>query len=155
MVFSDAPCYESDDITGTIERGHIYFFYRPRVGVEQVDSIDDVRNFHILLIPRPPAFTVAERSADKPEEGEMKVLDVGADAVPAAADVTTTKKHYRLLTVGKKQLPNPEGSDSGGTRKKEIFWATVTSVGDDIDELAKAFEGKTYETKTRGLPLSS
>lgn len=113
----------------------------------------------MLLIPGPPDFVVAQNSTmqdtKKPDpsakENEMKVLEAGADAVPASEDVTTTKKHYRLITVGKKQLPDPEGSNSGGTGKKELFWATVTAVGDDLDEISKGFKAKSYETKTRGL----
>ncbi|CAD6570841.1 MAG: hypothetical protein TREMPRED_006054 [Tremellales sp. Tagirdzhanova-0007] len=34
---------------GTVESGHIYFIYRPKIDSAEVDSLDDV--FHILLIP--------------------------------------------------------------------------------------------------------
>lgn len=81
----------------------------------------------------------------------MKVLKEGADAAPASDDATTTKKQYRLITIGKKKLPDPEGQDSEGTRKKEIFWATVTACGDNLAELEKGLGEKTYETKTRGM----
>ena len=145
---------------GTIERGHIFFFYRPRVEVEDVNSIDDIKNFHMLLIPRPPEFAVAPRSSRKydgkanlVDEGvdEMNLFQTGAEAVPATDDAASTKKHYRLITVGKKRLPDPESSASGGGHRKETFWATVTAVGDDLGELAQGFEAKTYETKTRGI----
>ncbi|ORX33671.1 hypothetical protein BD324DRAFT_639126 [Kockovaella imperatae] len=36
---------------GTLESGHIYFLYRPKVDAEEVDSVDDISKFHILLIP--------------------------------------------------------------------------------------------------------
>ncbi|KAF9524264.1 hypothetical protein CPB83DRAFT_861504 [Crepidotus variabilis] len=144
--------YES----GTIERGHIYFFYRPRVMVEEVHSIDDIKNFHMLLVPRPPDFAISQsnkKGAKKPEsfaEGELKVLEQGADAVPASDDATSTRKRYRLVTVGKKKLPDPEGEDSGSTRRKETFWATVTACGENLQELEKGLGEKTYETKTKG-----
>jgi hypothetical protein len=79
----------------------------------------------------------------------MKVLAPGADAVPAPVTQSTTMQHYRLITVGKKKLPDPEGRGSG-SRRKEIFWATVTAVGDDLASLEKGLGGKTYDTKTRG-----
>ena len=34
-----------------LERGDIFFFYRPRVGVEQVRSLDDVQRFFVVLRP--------------------------------------------------------------------------------------------------------
>ncbi|KIK00090.1 hypothetical protein K443DRAFT_679452, partial [Laccaria amethystina LaAM-08-1] len=146
--------------SGTIERGHIYFFYRPKVQLEEAHSINGVKNFNILLIPRPPAFATTDenisssKSVNKTdpslsEEAEMKVLAPGADAVPAPVTQSTTKQHYRLITVGKKKLPDPEGRGSG-SRRKEIFWATVTAVGDDLASLEKGLGGKTYDTKTRG-----
>lgn len=148
-------------ITGTIERGHIFFFYRPRVEVEDVHSIDDIRNFHMLLIPRPPQFAVAPSDTVKDVaeaeadvlDGEMTLLQPGADAVPASDEGASTKKHYRLITLGKKKLPDSESSASGGGHRKQTFWATVTAVGDDLEALDQAFEAKTYETKTRGMCL--
>ena len=97
--------------TGTIERGHIYFFYRPKVELEEVSSVDDVQRFHILLVPRPPEFSVesAPVSPDKPkdvDEGqEMTLIQEGADAVPAPAVMGVMKKPFRLISVGKKSLP--------------------------------------------------
>jgi hypothetical protein len=51
----------------TIERGHIYFVYRPRVQMEEASSIDDVKSFHMLLVPRPPECSTYIR---KPDEGK-------------------------------------------------------------------------------------
>lgn len=141
-------------MVGTIERGHVYFFYRPRVQMSEAHSIDDVKNFHMLLVPRPPEFSVhnegtsqANKSGD--EDTDMTILSAGADAVPASEVLDDSKKHYRLLTIGKKHLPDPEQGGSGKGRK-ETFWATVTAVGDDLHSLEKGLGEKTYETKTRG-----
>jgi hypothetical protein len=46
--YSMAP--KKDD-THTLERGNIYFFYRPRVEEEAPESIEDVRRFYLLLSP--------------------------------------------------------------------------------------------------------
>ncbi|TFK27620.1 hypothetical protein FA15DRAFT_666291 [Coprinopsis marcescibilis] len=140
---------------GTIERGHIYFFYRPKVELEEAHSIDEVKNFHILLIPRPPIYEGDTQNKDAKkaepsitEEVEMKVLSPGADADPAPVTRRTTKQHYRLLTVGKKKLPDPHGHGPGN--RKETFWATVTSLGDDLNVPVEGLGPKEYETKTRG-----
>ncbi|KAI0275318.1 hypothetical protein BC834DRAFT_965718 [Gloeopeniophorella convolvens] len=132
---------------GTIERGHIYFFYRPKVEHEEAHSIDEVARFHMLLVPRPPEFITYSDDPAKQEDGdEMNVIGEGADAVPAHATQDTPKKHYRLISIGKKQLPEPS---SGGGRKA-TFWATVTAIGDDLMSLEKGLGAKEYETKTKG-----
>jgi len=142
--------------SGTIERGHIYFFYRPRVQLEEAHSIDDVKNFHMLLVPRPPDFASSSSSnakkvdPSKREEAEMKVLAPGADAVPAPDKEYSMRKHFRLTTIGKKRLPDPQSPGASGTGRKELFWATVTAVGDDLNSLEKGLGEKSYETKTRG-----
>lgn len=140
---------EEEDVfhPGVIERGHVYFFYRPKVQHEQVHSLDDVKNLHMLLVPRPPQFSVygdqpASTSGEESME-EMTVLSEGADVVPAPETHDQSKKHYRLLTIGKKRLPEAEGGH-------QVFWATVTAVGDDLHNLERGFGEKTYETKTRG-----
>ncbi|KAF9229058.1 hypothetical protein BS17DRAFT_742669 [Gyrodon lividus] len=120
---------------GAIECGHIYFFYRPKVQHEDVHSLDDVKNFHILLVPRPPEFSVHSE--------EMTLIPEGADVVPASEMKDQPKKRFRLLTIGKKRLPEAEGGH-------EIFWASVTAVGDDLHMLERGLGEKSYETKTRG-----
>ncbi|KAJ7824320.1 hypothetical protein B0H14DRAFT_3110924 [Mycena olivaceomarginata] len=133
---------------GTTERGHIYFFFRPRVETDAPSSLDDVKNLSMLLVPRPPKFSAeddTQQSGDNSDE--MELLTQGADAVPAAEPLDMSGKHYRLITVGKKTLPDPDSRRGG---RKENFWATVTAVGDDLDALENRMGEQTYNTKTRG-----
>ncbi|KAF8182734.1 hypothetical protein K438DRAFT_1908030 [Mycena galopus ATCC 62051] len=133
---------------GTTERGHIYFFFRPRVETDAPSSIDDVKNLHMLLIPRPPKFSAEDDTSHlKKDSDEMELLAAGADAVPSAEPLDASGKHYRLITVGKKTLPDPDSRRGG---RKESFWATVTAVGDDLDALESGLGEHTYDTKTRG-----
>lgn len=90
--------------------------------------MDDVARFQMLLVPGPSASTLSTAPAQT----------IGA-----------TKKHYRLISIGKKSLPNPNHGGSGRGRK-DAFWATVTAVGDDMEALNQGLGEKTYETKTRG-----
>jgi hypothetical protein len=78
----------------------------------------------------------------------MAVLQDGADAVPAAAPQDQTKKRFRLISVGKKQLPHADEPGRGG--RKQTLWATVTTVGSDLHALERGLESTQYETKTRG-----
>ncbi|THG99882.1 hypothetical protein EW026_g2560 [Hermanssonia centrifuga] len=134
---------------GTIERGHIYFFYRPRVQLEEVHSMDDVQRFHILLVPRPPKFSVGsdQKDAQPNEDEEMKLISSGSDVIPAPESTNEKKKPFRLLAIGKKQLPDPEASGGG---RKGVFWALVSTVGEDLQKLQDGLGEKEYETKTRG-----
>lgn len=76
----------------------------------------------------------------------MKVLSDGADAVPAPVTRNTSKQYHRLITIGKKKLPDAHAKG----RKDTTFWGSVTSVGDDLHSLVEGLGSKTYETKTRG-----
>lgn len=106
----------------------------------------------MLLVPRPPQFATTANGissgAEKQEDDDvdMQVLKDGADAVPAKETRNKANKRYRLVSIGKKQLPDPEH----GRGRKNTFWATVTAVGDDLHSLTKGLGEKTYETKTRG-----
>ncbi|KAI0784928.1 hypothetical protein C8Q75DRAFT_337222 [Abortiporus biennis] len=140
---------------GTIERGHIYFFYRPKVELEEVHSVDDVQRFHMLLVPRPPEFSQASEDTEKPEQDnedqEMKLIEPGADVVPARETTGQVKKPFRLIAIGKKSLPDPDAGGGGkGGGRKQVFWGTVLTVGEDLHALEQGMEGKEYETKTRG-----
>ncbi|KIM70361.1 hypothetical protein SCLCIDRAFT_1207699 [Scleroderma citrinum Foug A] len=135
---------------GVIERGHVYFFYRPKVQHEEVHDIGDVGNFHMLLVPRPPEFSVhtvgeTQGSSDQVDEGEMVLIPGGADVAPAAETKNTPRKHFRLITIGKKRLPDPDGPHG-----KEVFWASVTAIGDDLHSLEQGLGERSYQTKTRG-----
>ncbi|KAG0704402.1 hypothetical protein DFH29DRAFT_997700 [Suillus ampliporus] len=135
---------------GVIERGHIYFFYRPKVQRKEVRSINDVSKFQILLVPSPSEVSVHGESEAQSKDvsgsdaDEMNLVTQGADAAPAPESTMKDKKHFRLLIIGKKSLPDPERG------KHAPFWATVTSVGDNLHDLEERLGEKTYETKTRG-----
>ncbi|KAK2460498.1 hypothetical protein APHAL10511_007504 [Amanita phalloides] len=115
----------------------------------------------MLLVPRPPEWLASARTAvlkeqegtvEKTEEveGELDVLTLDADVVPATELLDTTKTQYRMITVGKKQLLTEELVERKGNRECPVFQATVTTVGDDLGSLEKGPGEKMYETKTKG-----
>ncbi len=79
-----------------LERGNIYFFYRPAVGEEAPKGLVDVQRFHFVLSP------------------ERRDL-------------------FRMITVGKKRLPEP---DDAGQR----FWGFVEKVGRTSEEIVGELE---------------
>lgn len=118
--------------------------------------MDDVQRFHILLIPRPPEFSIDTEAKTSGDEEEMNIISEGADAVPAPPTTGEKKKPFRLIAVGKKSLPDPEaGGGAKGGGRKATFWATVITVGDDLQNLQDGLGAKEYETKTRGKEFRS
>lgn len=86
----------------------------------------------------------------------MSLLSHGADAVPAAEPTDQNKKRFRLLVVGKKSLPDPEATGEGkGSGRNQVFWSTITTVGEDLKKLQDGLGPKEYETKTRGTRFVS
>ena len=79
-----------------LERGNIYFFYRPAVGQEAPKGLVDVQRFHFVLSP----------------EG---------------------KEVFRVVTVGKKRLPDQD--DSG-----QRFWGYVERVAATPEEIGEELE---------------
>lgn len=68
---------------------------------------------------------------------------------------------YRLISLGKKRLPEPEaalklGQEPGGIggSHSEAIWATVAEIGTDIERVTQGMEEKRYSTKTRGERLT-
>ncbi|KAK4686067.1 hypothetical protein P7C73_g4061, partial [Tremellales sp. Uapishka_1] len=62
---------------GTLEQGHIYFLYRPKIELDEAESIDDISKFHILLLPTtgPHSTSHFHRII---EIGKKKLPDPGA-----------------------------------------------------------------------------
>jgi hypothetical protein len=103
-----------------LERGYIYFFYRPRVDETKVAGLNDVERLYMVMETLPQQDSAQEeRSQDT--------------------------KFFRLLVIGQKQMPEIRPSGGG-----QAYWGFVEKVGHSPDEIAQEFSGKTYQTKTEG-----
>jgi hypothetical protein len=94
--------------TETLERGNVYFLFRPKIGEESPEKLEDVQRLFVVLSP----------------EGVAR---------------------YRLLVVGRKQLPEPEQSG------RERNWGFVDAVRKDPESIENRLDPQTYQTKTRGV----
>lgn len=95
-----------------LERGDIFFFYRPDAGQDAPEGLLDVRRFHVVLRP------------------------AGKDQI-------------RLITVGRKTLPDAGGGDDGGGRDR-THWAFVERVFDDPEGLRAMLAGGDAGAEDRG-----
>jgi hypothetical protein len=63
--------------TEIIEKGHIYFFYRPKVGVQQVSNLNDVQRLYILL---------KSISSDQGHAMHYRLIRIGKKKLPSIKD---------------------------------------------------------------------
>lgn len=95
-----------------LEYGDIYFFYRPKVGSQEIKSIDDVRRF--FMVTAPEETTTNTNRSDEKEK--------------------TRSNYYRLFVIGKKSLPEIRKSEA---RSSERFWARVGGIFERPEDLTK------------------
>lgn len=102
-------------------------------------SLSDVQNTHMLLVPRSSDSPTAHASSSSNE-------DKGTG--------------WRLISLGKKRMPDPEialeqGQKPGGIGgdSSEALWATVVDVGKERGELQGELGEKRYNTRTQGEPF--
>ena len=91
----------------TLERGNVYFLFRPKIGEESPEKLEDVQRMLVVLSP----------------EGLQS---------------------YRLLVIGRKQLPEPEQSG------REKNWGFVDMVSKSPESIENRLDPQKYATKTRG-----
>jgi len=110
--------------TEILEKGLIYFFYRPKVGIHEVKGPADVQKLYLLLWPGADSI--------KRDEKEMThhLGKMGSN------------EPERLIIIAKKKLPE--------SHKHERFFAFVDKVSYSVEEIDLPLEAITYTTKTRG-----
>jgi hypothetical protein len=104
----------------TIEKGDVFFFYRRKVGSENVNDLEDVQRFYMVLVPN---------------------LDENKDK-------NNQKSLFRLFLLGRKKLPDIVKGKSISTERNWALNILTTSDLKEIEnELLITGE---YETETRG-----
>ncbi|POY71019.1 hypothetical protein BMF94_5944 [Rhodotorula taiwanensis] len=104
---------------GILEKGHVYFLYRPKVEVEHPESLDDISKFHILLVPHQTKFhrLIAVGKKALPEASEStrpiwgEVLNVGEDLNALKEGLGSYT--YETKTLGTRHQPGARVAGSG------------------------------------------
>jgi hypothetical protein len=126
-LFAAVHVGKEDNGNKIIEHGDIFFFYRPKVGTDEVEDIEDVQRFYVVI---------------SPEDG------FGGSSISKGEK---TKKNnegiYRLFLIGQKQLPEiVEGKSSS----KERNWALNILTTSNPEDIHKELLPAEYTTETRG-----
>lgn len=81
-------------MTGIIEKGHVYFIYRPKVEIEHPESLDDVQRFHLLVVPHGSKL--------------HRLIAIGKKALPDASE-STRPIWGQVVNVGEDMRALKEG----------------------------------------------
>src|SRR5919204_1295615 len=111
-----------DKESEVIEHGDVFFFYRPKVGTEEVEDIEEVQRFYMVTAP----------------EGGGRGEGKGRN---------NNKDIYRLFLVGQKQLPEIV---EGKSTSKERNWALNVLTTSNARDIHKELLAAEYTTETRG-----
>jgi len=115
---------ESPTVPKIIEKGLIYFFYRPKVGLDHAEGIEDVQKLYILLWPGAEPIKKDEKEMSH-TEGKLG-----------------ENEPERLIIISKKKLPE--------ISHHAKYWGFVKKVSYRIEDIDKQLGAETYTTKTRG-----
>jgi len=115
---------EEQDTHNILEKGHVYFYYRPKMNIQEAQTLDDVQMLYLLLAPKYQAAEMLP-SLDNSEGQKIK-----------------SSYNNRLLTISKKKLPE--------INERSRYWAFVAVSSKDMNEINDWLAGEKYLTKTRG-----
>jgi hypothetical protein len=91
-----------------LEKGHIYFFYRPKVSLEKVSSFDDIARLYLLMKP------IHQNDSHFPTN-----------------DKASLNPKSRLLMIPKKKLPHKSEKYFG------FVWKTAENMDELVNALKK------------------
>ncbi|KAG0472229.1 hypothetical protein HPP92_016775 [Vanilla planifolia] len=139
-----------------LERGEIFFFYRPKIGKEEVHGADDVQRMYLVIRPESGERPVEEKqSPDSGKEGKKRSKRVkegdnrGKDKEKpegghGSEQVSIEKQILlRFIVMGRKSLPDP-------SRRSRPYWGFVEMVTTEVEDIKIALKGEEYDTATRG-----
>jgi hypothetical protein len=110
-----------------LEKGDIFFFYRPKTKIvddssgRDVKSIEDIRRFFMVT-----ATTTAANAEN--EQQQQQQIDKANHNTSKESESPT----YRLFVIGKKSLPEIRTTEA---RRSERYWAKVGGIFENPQEL--------------------
>lgn len=162
-----------------LEKGHAYFFYRPKIDIgdkQKPKGTEDVQKLYMLLSPEAAVGRVSTladskqeglaSSGKKSEEKEGSDGDKDGDgdgSMKLKKEEDEFKKEdgggamHRLLIISRKALPTYQssnttgsGSNPRGNRPGARNWAFVDTASSDLAKVESRLREYSYTTKTRG-----
>ncbi|GAA5903514.1 uncharacterized protein JCM6883_005026 [Sporobolomyces salmoneus] len=104
---------------GTLETGHVYFLFRPKVEVSEAHSLDDISKFHLLLVPHHSKLhrLIAIGKKVLPDH-EQSSRPLWGEVLNVGEDMKSLKKNlgaytYETKTLGTRHQPGARVAASG------------------------------------------
>ncbi|BGP32905.1 hypothetical protein JCM10296v2_004690 [Rhodotorula toruloides] len=94
QVPAHLPKPDAERKHGIIEKGHVYFIYRPKVEIDHPESLDDVQRFHLLVVPHGSKL--------------HRLIAIGKKALPDASE-STRPIWGQVVNVGEDMKALKEG----------------------------------------------
>ena len=82
----DEAQVKQDKKSDILEKGLIYFFFRPRVGVESVDSLADVQRSYVLLHVLPEGGKLSTDVPYRADSQDLRTIIIPKKKLPSAGD---------------------------------------------------------------------
>ncbi|MDX6431462.1 MAG: hypothetical protein QOE54_3828 [Streptosporangiaceae bacterium] len=103
----------------TLEKGRVYFFYRPRVGRTEVDDLQDVQRLHMVLRPRGTdhfrVLVIGRKRLPAVEEAHERLWAAVVDVVEGDGLLREVlgPRTYETRTRGRRELPAARPAGDG------------------------------------------
>jgi hypothetical protein len=109
------PQSRDDDV---VEKGDIYFIYRPRVGEDEAEGLEDIQRFFMVLKPEggaPFRLAVLGRKRLPDPDRHERIWGFMDRVVKSGRDIESELKeqHYRTKTRGERTLPAARPAGEG------------------------------------------
>jgi hypothetical protein len=126
-----------------LEKGDIFFFYRPKAKTVDdssggdVKSIEDIRRFFMVTATTTASNTRNEQQFDRTNRETSK-------------EEEEESLRYRLFVIGKKSLPEIRTTEA---RRSERYWAKVGGIFESPQELTSELLADEYRKGDAARPV--
>jgi hypothetical protein len=127
-----------------LEKGDIFFFYRPKAKIvnddsrSDVKSIEDIRRFFMVT-------ATASTAGNIKNEEQQQQFDKTNRKTPKEESL-----RYRLFVIGKKSLPEIRTTEA---RRSERYWAKVGGIFENPKELTSELLADEYRKGDAARPV--
>jgi len=136
-----------------MEKGDIFFFYRPKAKIADggsganVKSIEDIRRFFMVT-----AAVEADASANS-SNSELQQQAEKNERTNSTTEISEEEKEpskYRLFVIGKKSLPEIRTSEA---RRSERYWAKIGGIFRNPEQLTSELLADEFRSGDAARPV--
>ncbi|ORX94796.1 hypothetical protein K493DRAFT_352188 [Basidiobolus meristosporus CBS 931.73] len=165
---------ESNPPDSIIEKGHIYFLYRPKVALDHAEKIEDVQKLILVLSPGLVRKNLAKTNleVDDKDASQMQSTKVETNTeATKEAEASETEgipenigepldNKKRKIPTGYEEITNHElpkyrsivigKKRLPDTKSKERIWGYVNKTANSLNELHQVLDEEHYKTASMG-----